>query len=431
MSRFFATGSDSESESSSSGDELVSKPLGTTFSKQPLLVSDDEEDTKRVVRSAKDKRFDELMNIIKTIRNAMKIRDMAKCLEEFEVLGKAYFKSKSIVDKEGIPKFYIRILVDLEDMVNEVWEDRDGRKKMNKNNSKALATMRQKIRKYNRDFESELTAYRENPEKSADEEEEVDEDEVSMDEEDDVEMSAAVFLKKKAEPIPDSKKLLKKEDEEDEDDDEDDEDWGTPSDDSDSESDDDDSKYTSLAHKFLKKQPTEEEKRAAEKKRDDKMKKRMERKDKKRNEEEDEEDTEGGEWKPVKGGAPMVSEKPKMFAKGTEINHAVVLKKLSEILQARGKKGTDRAAQIEMLTELCAIATVHNLGEGITLKIKFNIVASLYDYNPNLASCMKQDMWKKCLGCVDNLLDILFESPNIFIGENIGEDSENMSNAEQ
>ena len=31
-----------------------------------------------------------------------------------------------------------------------------------------------------------------------------------------------------------------------------------------------------------------------------------------------------------------------MFAKGTEITHAVVVKKLNEILQARGKKGTDR-----------------------------------------------------------------------------------------
>lgn len=35
-------------------------------------------------------------------------------------------------------------------------------------------------------------------------------------------------------------------------------------------------------------------------------------------------------------------EKPKMFAKGTEINTTVVVKKLNEILQARGKKGTDR-----------------------------------------------------------------------------------------
>ena len=38
----------------------------------------------------------------------------------------------------------------------------------------------------------------------------------------------------------------------------------------------------------------------------------------------------------------MHQEKPKMFAKGTEINTVVVVKKLHEILQARGKKGTDR-----------------------------------------------------------------------------------------
>lgn len=41
-------------------------------------------------------------------------------------------------------------------------------------------------------------------------------------------------------------------------------------------------------------------------------------------------------------GALIHQEKPKMFAKGTEINTAVVVKKLNEILQARGKKGTDR-----------------------------------------------------------------------------------------
>lgn len=114
-----------------------------------LLLSDDEEDTKRVVRSAKDKRlvwllirqhmektlvdwslnftffnkiyrFEELTNIIKTIRNAMKIRDMAKCLEEFEQLCRAFLKSKNIVDKEGVPPFYIRILADLEDYLNQV-----------------------------------------------------------------------------------------------------------------------------------------------------------------------------------------------------------------------------------------------------------------------------------------------------------------------
>lgn len=40
-------------------------------------------------------------------------------------------------------------------------------------------------------------------------------------------------------------------------------------------------------------------------------------------------------------------------------------------------------------------------------------------------------MWKKCLDCIDELLDILFEHNNIFIGENIAEDSENLANTDQ
>uniref|UniRef100_A0A671YHC1 Eukaryotic translation initiation factor 3 subunit C n=1 Tax=Sparus aurata TaxID=8175 RepID=A0A671YHC1_SPAAU len=326
MSRFFATGSDSESEESSSADEIAPKAPGTTF-KQSLLLSDDEEDTKRVVRSAKDKRFEELTNLIKTIRNAMKIRDMAKCLEEFEQLCRAFLKSKNIVDKEGVPPFYIRLLADLEDYLNQLWEDKEGKKKMNKNNAKALSTLRQKIRKYNRDYETEIAAYKEK-------------------------QPCANVLG---------------------DDEDDDGDWGSDSVGSGSESSDD------------------------------------------------------GDGQ----GASMAMEKPKMFAKGTEINVPVVVKKLNEILQARGKKGTDRAAQIELLHALANIANENNLGQGIMVKIKFNIIASLYDYNPNLAAFMKPDMWKKCLDCIDELLNILFENNNIFIGENIAEDSESLSNTDQ
>jgi hypothetical protein len=45
--------------------------------------------------------------------------------------------------------------------------------------------------------------------------------------------------------------------------------------------------------------------------------------------------------------------------------------------------------QIELLQLLVQIASENNLGEGVIVKIKFNIIASLYDYNPNLATYMK------------------------------------------
>lgn len=40
-------------------------------------------------------------------------------------------------------------------------------------------------------------------------------------------------------------------------------------------------------------------------------------------------------------------------------------------------------------------------------------------------------MWKKCLECIDELLEILFANNNIFIGENIAEDSENLAVSDQ
>uniref|UniRef100_A0A671MS16 Eukaryotic translation initiation factor 3 subunit C n=1 Tax=Sinocyclocheilus anshuiensis TaxID=1608454 RepID=A0A671MS16_9TELE len=385
MSRFFATGSDSESEESSSADEITPKATGTTFNKQ----------------------FEELTNIIKTIRNAMKIRDMSKCLEEFEQLYRAFLKSKTIVDKEGVPQFYIRLLADLEDYLNQLWEDKEGKKKMNKNNAKALSTLRQKIRKYNKDFETEISSYKEVLNSS------------SSKSDDDEGVTASKFLKGAA-VGPNTTLSLCQDEESESEGDEESEDWGSDSVDSGGESEDNEGEAASLAVVFLKKYVffNLELKRH----------KKMEQVD----EEADEEgEGEEGGWEKVKGGVPLVKEKPKMFAKGTEINNAVVIKKLNEILQARGKKGTDRSAQIELLHALAGISNENNLGEGILVKIKFNIIASLYDYNTNLAAFMKAEMWKKCLECIDELLDILFENSNMFIGENIAEDSENLAISDQ
>lgn len=39
---------------------------------------------------------------------------------DFEQLGKAYEKARKVVEKEGVPRFYIRCLVELDDFVSEV-----------------------------------------------------------------------------------------------------------------------------------------------------------------------------------------------------------------------------------------------------------------------------------------------------------------------
>ena len=345
-------------------------------------------------------------------------------LTGFENLSRAFQKAKNVIDKEEsgtTPNFYVKCLVELEDFINEVWEDREGRKNMSKNNSKSLATLRQKLRKYNKDFESDIASYRENPDAFEEEKDESDVEEGSSDDSDvgfgtSRQRQASTHddddTEVKKEPEPKSKFMKKTSDDEDSDDDSE---WPSSSDESSSSSDDE--KYGgNLAAKFLKK-PDAEEKDT--KKREKKVK---EPKAGKRRDLEGKDDE--GEWEAVKGGAGT-TEKPKMFAKDAEINHQVMVKKLVEVLAMRGKKRIDRSDQIEMLSELLTISQQHNLGPAIAVKILFGIMSSIYDYNPNINACMKSEMWEKCLETAEQVLDLLVKNPDISIGENIAEESEN------
>lgn len=302
-------------------------------------------------------------------------------LTSFEDLQKAYVKATPVIVKEEngqTPRFYTRCLVELEDFINEMWEDRDGRKSMSKNNSKSLGSMRQKLRKYLKDFDEDLAKFRENPDQP-DEEEEEEKREPEADSDSEVPAKpAAKQAERKVSP--------------DDDEDSDSDDW--PSDSESDESSSDDEKFTSIREKFLKKtggtQEDDEEKQRLKEER------RKDRKDKERRKAKREEDDDGdGEWETVKGGVAIPSEKPKMFAKDAEIDLSLVIKKLSEIMAARGKKRTDRREQIELLHELQNISELHQLGPAISVKIKFAIISSIFDYNPKVSDAMKPEYWTK------------------------------------
>merc|ERR1719348_1868556 len=86
---------------------------------------------------------------------------------------------------------------------------------------------------------------------------------------------------------------------------------------------------------------------------------------------------------------------------------------LKSWLQEERKK-TNRKEQIELLSELANIGQEKQLGSGIFIKIKFAIIAALFDYNPKLSDAMKPDSWEKCMKGVEELLDLLDEQ-----GENL------------
>jgi translation initiation factor 3 subunit C len=79
---------------------------------------------------------------------------------EFEKLNRLVAKDAS----KQSHRLYIKTLVALEDLQNEAYErEKSAKKKTNATNARALNTFRQRIRKNNREYEAELTKYREDP----------------------------------------------------------------------------------------------------------------------------------------------------------------------------------------------------------------------------------------------------------------------------
>lgn len=192
-------------------------------------------------------------------------------------------------------------------------------------------------------------------------------------------------------------------------------DWGSDSD-SDSGSSEAEAQYVNLREKFLKNKDDRDD--------DPEKKKKRTKEGKLRKRREEEEDDEEGGWETVTKGPTTSSEKPKMFAKDAEIDTKLVVNKLNEIMAARGKKRTDRRQQIELLYELKSIGEQHNLGAAVAVKIRFNIVSAIFDYNPKVNEPMKLEYWVKILDCMQDMLTMLQTAKNIKLSESVMEESE-------
>jgi len=331
-------------------------------------------------------------------------------------LGRAYEKAKPVIAKEEngvVPKFYIKILVEIEDLVKEAWDNTEARKSMSKVNGKSLSALRQKSKKYIREnFEAEMAKFRENPEEEEEEEEEEEKDKDDSDDEDDSSRNV------RAASVPKERKVREKSTTAADDSDLSDEEWPSDSDSS-SSSDDEQPTGGYTREMFLKKAVDPEEEIKKEKKKEEKLAKKQAEKEKRGREAQDDDDDEG--WNVVDRTAAKIA----MFAKDAEITHELVIKKLQEIVAARGKKKTNRKEQIDLLNELYTISVDNNLGPGMLVKIRFAIIASLFDYNPKLSDAMKVDSWEKCIEGVNTLLDLLKEHEDeITVGSLILDENE-------
>jgi translation initiation factor 3 subunit C len=73
-------------------------------------------------------------------------------------------KSKKVIAEQGgIPRFFVRLLCDLEDDVKTALADKNKFKKLSPSNGRALKRMKLTLNKYNKTYAGIMTEYRKDP----------------------------------------------------------------------------------------------------------------------------------------------------------------------------------------------------------------------------------------------------------------------------
>lgn len=156
-------GSDSEDSGtdSDSDDSDAPKAKGAKFmAGADSEDSDDEsDDGKRIVKSAKDKRQEEIDASVHIIENAQKINDWVTISNEFDKLNKLAEKAKAA---HNLPKIYISTIVEIEnESVQAIKAAKT--KKFSPANTRALNAIKQRIKKNKRLYEDEIARFLADP----------------------------------------------------------------------------------------------------------------------------------------------------------------------------------------------------------------------------------------------------------------------------
>eukprot|EP00928_Gymnodinium_smaydae_P018047 TRINITY_DN16875_c0_g1_i1.p1 TRINITY_DN16875_c0_g1~~TRINITY_DN16875_c0_g1_i1.p1 ORF type:complete len:975 (-),score=334.59 TRINITY_DN16875_c0_g1_i1:63-2987(-) len=412
--------SSSSSDSDSDSSNEAPAPTAAQAPRRPMTrwaeesSSDEEDNKKRVVKSHTDKRFDQMKDRIKQMKNHKKIDDFATLITDYEAILKMYEKTKGANDAEGPPSIFIQAIGGLEVYVDQRHTELQEQKqekgiRLPENKQRAFNTLRAKVRKGNKTWADQVEKFKENPDEFEAE------DEKSADNDSDSESSASEKGASSSGSSSDS--------DSDSDSSSGSSSSGSDSDDSDSDSDSDSSSSSSSSgssnsssfktgtddnsdeevddetlreRKMLrwvitdekKKKEAEKQAKMQDTKKDDKAKKSSSKsKPSSKNKKDDDE----------KKGSKKEEQQ--------EYSPEELLKKVNEIAQQRGRRGFDRAKYVGQLNALIPHAVKQ--GPRAQLHILTSLISADFDNTGGAFAPMRTDMWNQAIEKVTQMLPLL------------------------
>lgn len=94
-----------------------------------------------------------------------------------------------------------------------------------------------------------------------------------------------------------------------------------------------------------------------------------------------------------------------------------VLKTLQSVLEARGKKSTDRSEQLRVLEKLLSIAAT----PYAKIRVLLALISSLFDYSTASFSYLPLEQWASARSRFEELLDLLNDQPQYIVREEVAE----------
>eukprot|EP01123_Difflugia_compressa_P002399 TRINITY_DN13113_c0_g1_i1.p1 TRINITY_DN13113_c0_g1~~TRINITY_DN13113_c0_g1_i1.p1 ORF type:complete len:893 (-),score=210.17 TRINITY_DN13113_c0_g1_i1:27-2705(-) len=164
--------------------------------------SGEEEEEKRIVKTATEKRFQEMTKWVGKVQMAMKNDDWAVVETEWDGLVKCVIKSKSLLE-QNFPKFYASFLVELDDKINDTLSNKETMKAMKAKKAHFFNRIKLHFRKFYKEDKltlDKMNQYRLDPDSFKEELE---------DDEDDKKKDKNVFRKTSSEENSDEEKSKK------------------------------------------------------------------------------------------------------------------------------------------------------------------------------------------------------------------------------